>query len=78
VGTGYTLHGDELDKPGWALGDTGGRARVDHDLVCRKCHKPWTIGEEKLAAALDAISAQGVSEVSVVALAGIVQKQAES
>jgi hypothetical protein len=78
AGTGYTLHGNSVDESGWALDPRmPSQHRVDHDLPCRKCGKPWTLSEQKLFAALDAISGVGVSEVSLVALAGIVQKQAE-
>ena len=78
AGTGYTLHGPEVDQPGWALEDVNGDVRVDHDLVCRKCKKPWTLTEAKLIAALEAIDSVGESEVSLVGLAGIVHMQAKS
>lgn len=76
---GYTLHGDTVDADGWALEEDLPAApmRVNFDLVCRKCRRPWTLTQAKLYSALDVVNESGVSELSLVTLASIVRKQSE-
>lgn len=81
VGTGHHLVGDDTTESGWANDPsvTNESIRTRHDLTCRKCPtRPFSVRSEKLYAALKTWASTGAAELSLAALAAILEKQAET
>lgn len=67
---------DVIHRPG---GFQGEAIRSRYQLTCRKCpRRPVTAREENLFSALNTLAANGMSKVSLVELAAMLQRQSES